>query len=314
MILATKTLDAIRDGILADGGATFRRWLGRVIPHVGDAYRDEPEDDKRSHLGASGIGKDCGRAIWYGFHWVGKNLPANEAEFEKAARMQRLWNRGHLEEARFIALLLMIGVRVIQQDENGKQLRFFDHNGHYAGSMDGKGVNIPDVPEGEIALLEFKTYNEKRFKDLVSNGVKYSDDTYYVQCQQYMGKHKLRFTLFMAVNKNDEELHAEILEFDPVVYERFRDRAGKLIAAPAPPLKIQNASPGYWKCQWCDFSRVCHLGQVVDKNCRTCAFADPVPKVGEDGKGQWHCRKHKKTIPLELQKTGCDAYAKLPAL
>lgn len=314
MIIASKTLDAIREGILADGGATFRRWLGRVIPHVGDAYKDEPEDDKRSHLGASGIGKDCGRAIWYAFHWVGKNKPESEKEIEDAARMQRLWNRGHLEEARFIALLLMIGVRVIQQDQHGKQLRFYDHNGHYAGSMDGIAIGIPDLPALVRALLEFKTYNDKRFKQLVANGVQYSDETYYVQCQQYMGKHNLRYTLFMAVNKNDEMLHAEIIEFDPAVYERYRDRAGKLIASEKPPLKINNASPGYFKCQWCDFSRVCHLGQTVDANCRTCAFGDPVAQVDENGKGVWECRKHKKAIPLELQKTGCDSYVKNTAL
>ena len=37
--------------------------------------------------------------------------------------MLRLFNRGHIEEARFIAMLLTIGMPVYQQDAEGKQFR-----------------------------------------------------------------------------------------------------------------------------------------------------------------------------------------------
>ena len=66
--LATKTLNAIDETIQSDQGAKFRQCLQKVLPHIGDAYRGEAELF-RSHMGASGIAKECGRAIWYGFRW-----------------------------------------------------------------------------------------------------------------------------------------------------------------------------------------------------------------------------------------------------
>ena len=67
--LAKRTLDAINTSLEKDQGATYRKFLGQVIPHIGDAYRGEDKNPYRSHMGASGIGKDCARAIWYSFRW-----------------------------------------------------------------------------------------------------------------------------------------------------------------------------------------------------------------------------------------------------
>ena len=39
IIKATKTLKAIEESIAADQGAGYRQFLGKVIPHMGDAYR-----------------------------------------------------------------------------------------------------------------------------------------------------------------------------------------------------------------------------------------------------------------------------------
>ena len=126
--LASKTIAKIDAMIKADQGASFRGWLGKVIPHMGDAYRTD-EDGHRSHMGASLIGGECPRAIWYGFRW------ATKSNFE--GRLLRLFNRGHLEEARFIAMLLMIGCEVYQQDAEGNQFRISHAEGHLGGSGDG---------------------------------------------------------------------------------------------------------------------------------------------------------------------------------
>lgn len=322
MILAKKTLAAITDSFARDGGATFRKYLGRVIPHMGDAYRSEV-DGKRGHLGASKIGEDCARALYYSFHWVGEDARADsydkkgnlvETGPENEARMLRLWNRGHVEEARFIALLLSIGVRVVQQDAKGKQLRFAMHAGHYSGSMDGIGFGCPDVPAGERVLLEFKTYNDKRFKDLTNNGVAMSDEKYYVQIQQYMGKFGLRWTLFMAVNKNDDMLHAELVEYREDVAQQYQDRALTIIRADRPPPKIRNASSGYYACRFCNFNRLCHLGRPPEKNCRTCQFGHAVMESDERGKGVWRCGRHNRNLTLEEQMNGCEDYRRHPGL
>lgn len=308
--LAEKTLKAIDDAMMRDGGAAFRMWSGKIIPHMKDAFRSE-EESARTHLGASQIGEECARKLWYGFHWIGSNFSEvlSDEDIRKAMRMQRLWNRGHIEEARFMALLLMIGIRVIQQDKNGKQLRFSMHHGHYSGSMDGIGIGVPDLPEGSLCNLEFKTYNDKRFKELSEkskNGVKDSDWKYYVQCQQYMGKHNLKYTLFMAVNKNDDTLYAEIIPFDKEVTEQHYDRAEKIVFAENPPLKLKNASPGYYLCRFCDYTNVCHFKANVAKNCRTCKWSRAVRQEDENGKGVWECLRNKTYLTKEEQLNGCD--------
>src|SRR6266853_4197332 len=75
-IIATKTLEAIDQAITADGGASFRKILRHTISQAEDAYSVE-SDGFRSHLGASIIGNDCYRQIWYMFRWADP-----EASFE----------------------------------------------------------------------------------------------------------------------------------------------------------------------------------------------------------------------------------------
>src|SRR3954464_3219259 len=111
---AIKTMVAINTAIERDQGAMFRVWEGKVMPHLDDAYRGE-DDGFRGHLGASQLGDECGRALWYGFRW------ATRPHF--SGQQLRLFNRGHLEEGRFIAMLLAIGMQVFQQDANGRQFR-----------------------------------------------------------------------------------------------------------------------------------------------------------------------------------------------
>lgn len=320
MLLATNTLQRITDGINADNGATFRKWQGKVLPYMADAYRSTKEG-WRGHLGASQIGNECALALWYGFRKVGEDERegnANETGEENKARMQRLWNRGHLEEGRFIAMLLMIGARVVQQDAQGKQLRFKDCFGHYAGSMDGIIVGIDEPEHGitpDMRLLgEFKTYNDKRFNDLAKNGVAVTDEHYYVQTQQYMGKFGLPACVFIAVNKNTDALHIEVIMFDPECYARYRDRAPKIIFNDKPPMKIRGASAGFFRCKMCDFKSLCHLGRKPDMNCRTCTFGEPVKQMDEGGNGMWTCRKRNINLNLEAQQAGCDKYVKIPLL
>ncbi len=282
--LATKTLEAIEAAIVADQGAAFRGHLGRVIPHMGDAYRDDPNDPGfRSHMGASLIGGECDRAIYYGFRW------ATKAKF--GGRTLRLFNRGHLEEARMIACLLTIGCQVYQQDENGKQFRISDVGGHFGGSGDGVAIGVPDLPPGTAALLEFKTHNDKSFQGLLKEGVRGAKFEHYVQMQTYMHKMGLAAALYMAVNKNNDELYGEILLLDSSVGAQFTDRARKIITIASAPKRV-NESPGFYKCKWCDHYPVCHKREMPERNCRTCAHAEPRETGG------WWCNNQQRQLAL----------------
>jgi hypothetical protein len=71
----------------------------------------------RPHLGASVIGKECLRSIWYGWRW------ASLVHFE--GRMLRLFNRGHEEEPRFVRWFERIGAAVETVDPATIMLLFY---------------------------------------------------------------------------------------------------------------------------------------------------------------------------------------------
>jgi hypothetical protein len=311
--IAYKTLHHIEEMVRQDQGACYRGLLGRVLPHIGDAYRQD-EDGHRPHMGASLLGGDCPRSIWYNFHW------ATKSDF--SGRMIRLFNRGHLEEGRFIALLLMIGCEIYQQDANGKQFRISFADGHAGGSGDGVAIKIPDLRPETACLSEFKTHGEKSFielaGDLVSwrkhienptqhpftgKGMREAKFEHYVQMQIYMRKMGLAVGIYVAVCKNTDDLYAEIVPLDISIADQFIARGEKIVWMKEPPTKL-NPSPGFFKCRFCDHRPVCHLKEKPDVNCRTCIFSEPVDN------GNWYCDKNLRLLSKEEQLTGCKHYIK----
>jgi hypothetical protein len=304
--LALDLCQLIDKTIQADQGASYRGWLGKVLPHMADAYRDT-EETHRSHMGASQLGKDCGRAVWYDFHWTTKSA------FN--GRMLRLFNRGHIEEARFIAMLLMVGMPVYQQDANGEQFHIEFGDGHGGGSGDGvTRYNNTDV------LIECKTHGERSFIELAGpletwrahvagkgpfkgKGVREAKPDHFVQAQIYMRKMGLSICLYLATNKNTDDLYIEILTLNPEHADQYIDRGEKLIQLNEPPPKISN-SPGFWKCTFCEHKPVCHMKQTPDRNCRTCRHV----QIGPNGK--WLCAYTNEHLVLskEKQLVGCPLY------
>jgi hypothetical protein len=302
VMLAVKTMQAIEKMMYADQGAAFRVYQGQVIPHMKDAYRGEDEGF-RTHLGASVIGKECGRHIWYGWRW------ARKPKF--SARMLRLFNRGHLEEARFIAMLLAIGVQVFQQDANGNQYRISDVGGHFGGSGDGIGIGIPDLPPGANCLLEFKTHGEKSFLALKKSGVRSAKPEHYTQMVVYMEKMGLHYALYGAVNKNTDEVYFEIVHMNKTHADQYIDRGRTIIMMHKVPDRIGNASPSFFACKYCDDVGICFNGEAMEQNCRTCFFARPQ----EDG--TWICASQDryaahpdatKLLSKALQLTSCGKF------
>ena len=297
MLLAVKTMAAISAALEKDQGAKFRGLLKGLMPTAADAYSTK-EQKFRAHLGSSLIGRECSRELWYSFRW------STAKDFD--GRMLRLFNRGHLEEPRMVALLQMIGCTVWQVDENGKQFRVSGYKGHSGGSLDGVAIGIPDLPEGTACLTEFKTHGEKSFFKLLEKGVISAKWEHYIQMTDYMGKNGLGYALYMAVNKNTDELYAEIVTFDPMVYQRYLDRAKMIIDSTSVPPKLNNASLGWYGCKFCDHSNLCHNPNSRPvKTCRSCEHSSV-----ETG-GRWICllTKEGETLSEEKQLVGCPNYS-----
>jgi hypothetical protein len=260
---------------------------------------DKPQEE-RAYLGASVIGSDCRRQIWYGFRWV-----TQPEDF--SPRMLRLFDTGQREEARVIGDLREADIPVF-----GQQLEFKALGGHFRGHIDGIVGGLPEAPKTRH-ILEVKTHNDKSFKSLLVNGVKKSKPAHHAQMQIYMHFLKYDRALYVAVNKNDDSIYCERLEYSKKEAERLVDLAQTIIQAPFPPPKLHENpdAPAAYVCGWCNFKGVCHDRQPARRNCRTCISSTAVLD-GEDGK--WRCDYHKKPLSLDEQRKGCPDHLYLPDL
>lgn len=294
----------------------------------------------RAHLGGSIIGNSCMRAIWYSFRWAKRPVfqgrilrlfeRGHKEEFRFVEYLQLLGIKvrayseqlvyNHLNDTYFTVpweanvTPLEDGIlvteseyhikRAADQGVNLKQWRISGVNGHFGGSLDGEATNIPDYDPNEKFLCEFKTHNTKSFCKLVVEGVRIAKPEHYSQMQTYMTKRGLKFAIYMAVNKNDDDLHIEIVPFEDGHGANLESKAEKIIFAKQ-PLERAGKHASAMVCKFCDFAKICHYGEAMEKNCRTCVNANPV-----DG-GEWHCSHWNAIIPSDAQLQGCNNYKQI---
>ena len=277
-----------------------------TLSAIDKAIRTNAEKGHRRHLGASIIGRPCSREIWYKFRWV------SAEDFD--ARMLRLFNRGHLEELRFVKWLQDAGIEVWQYQDDGKtQFRISDHHGHFGGSLDGVVRGLPDLKKDQPALLEFKTHSGKSFAKLLTEGLVKAKWEHYVQMQTYMYKMGLTVGLYCAINKDTDDLHLELVGYDERTGKNAIQRAGKIIFSYDPPERIAE-NPSHPTCKFCHFQKLCHFGKglEVERNCRTCKWGGPDTKEN----GEWICTNPENetaagnsiTLDEEAQRKGCENY------
>ena len=268
-----------------------------------DAYACATYDEgPRTHLGASLIGADCTRATWYEWRWMG-NVRFN-------GRMLRLFNRGHREEDHFVEYIKGIGGEVYTADpnlplKNGKpqQYKVSRVGGHFGGSLDGI-VRLPLRYNcgSHWMLAEFKTKGTGRgFENLKAKGIMLTNGQHYDQMSTYGWNYNLELSLYFTVNKNDDDLHCEIVPLNFKRAAEVEHKATYIIQSQTPPPRIAQ-SPTFTKCVNCHHRGVCHFGEVPAKNCRSCQYATPV-----DG-AQWYCNGHQTILSPETIKTGCPQW------
>lgn len=260
------------------------------------------QDEERTYLGASVLGRECERQLWYGFRW------AHPPE-AFSGRMLRLFATGDVEEERLIADLRRIDVDVLNVDGVSGQWQISFANGHGGGHADGVAIAIPGA-EKTPHVLECKTHNDKSFKALVKDRVQKAKPVHYAQMQIYMHGLGLTRALYLAVNKNDDELYAERVHYDAAAALALVAKAERIVAAHRPPEKLHEDPDAKmaWACRSCPALGVCHEGAFARRNCRTCLHATPV-----DG-GAWHCARHDRTLSVEDQRSGCAHHLYLPGL
>lgn len=274
-----------------------------TVSAIYEWYEANASEGFREHLGASLIGGACDRAKWYTWRWMTRQ--------HHEGRLLRLFETGNMAEPRFVKNLRDIGVTVWDVDpETGRQWKLRDATGHFGGEMDGACLGLPEAPKTYHGL-EFKTHAEKSFKNLVSKGVKEAKPEHYSQMMTYMELSGLKRFLYLAVNKNTDELYQERIKYDPEEGARILARAKRIIMSPVPPERISN-DPSWHQCKWCAHQDACHGSRMPERHCRSCLHSTPVTEGPEAG--TWRCESYGWTLDVRMQRTGCqDRHRYIPA-
>ena len=254
---------------------------------------DKYNTGHRNHLGASEMGEACSRKLWYKFRHVKKEI--------HEGRVRRLFQVGHEAEPRFKMYLEGIGFTVYDRADNMEQFHISAHNGHYGGSLDG----IAKHPEYGEFLLEFKTNGTGAgYNNVGIHGVKNTKPKHFAQMSQYGLHYKLKYALYLIENKNDSDITVQIVELDWNIGEEMQKKAGDIIHSQVPPPKI-SLNDAFWECKICSFVDVCHHGESVEVNCRSCKYAEPA------NEGNWKCNLFNANIPSEFVAKGCDKHVSI---
>lgn len=266
----------------------------QTVDAIYQRYENNAPPEWREHLGASVIGHECQRALWYGFRW------ATSTQYN--GRMLRLFDTGHRQEGRMIKDLRDVGVTVLDIDPaTGKQWRVSDYSGHFGGSMDALIVSgLKEAPKTEH-VAEFKTHNSKSFEKLKKKGVKEAKPEHYAQMQIYMGMKGIGRAFYLAVCKDTDELHSERIQFNRDAFDVLKTKA-KYVINSARPLTPIDDKRACLTCTYCNHIKVCTGAAKPEKNCRTCRHAI----VSIDS--PWICGTDGKALSLDDQVIGCDQY------
>lgn len=307
--------------------STALRPPARFVERVYQAYERTSSDWRRPHLGASLLGNPCRRALWFSFRWsIAPHHPG---------RVLRLFDTGNREEGRIVADLRNAGITVYDRDPaTGQQFRvsFCEHSG---GSLDGIAQGFDEAPK-KWHVVEFKTHNDKSFNEVKTKGVAAAKPFHFAQMQVYMYKMNEKYpgefdrAMYIAVNKNTDELWGERVKLDHLFAQGIIGKAISVVESPRPAGVISD-DPKHPDCLFCEYHGLCFGTEWrsagdhweffpfdrsrIERNCRTCLHSTPLDAHDSKG-GVWTCSRDQDNLDYALddkrQKTGCDRHLFVP--
>lgn len=265
--------------------------MGASAPYLFMAKIDKPSlvsridaieipQERRPHLGASMLGHNCKRYLWYSFHWAYEN--------HVNAKLNRIFRLGDAIEDMIVADLGRVGMPVTDS-----QVRVNGYLGHGGGSIDGR--------IGE-SLFEAKSMNVSNFNKVKKQGVQVGFPHYYTQVQYYMGKLKLDTCIFVVMNKNTQELYIETIDFDEAEFVDAQATEKAVIDGEEDDFQRVGMNATWHECRFCSALEVCQLGMPFQVNCRTCEYS--MPSLD----GIWICEKKGQVLSMKEQLEACKHY------
>lgn len=284
--------------------AALPEYMCPTLAEADAALEAGQERRQRAYIGMSAIGNSCERALWYGFRW------ASQVSFD-AATIKR-FEDGHASEAVAIARLKATpDLEVHDLDDDGEQFGFKDHGGHFSGHMDGVILGLGQAPKA-WHVLEIKA--SEKWQDLDKARKKVGEKgalaewnpVYYAQAVLYMDYAGLDRHYLVCVSPGARRWTAVRTEADPAFAAILKAKAERIAFSDHAPSRI--GGPDSFACKWCDFAKLCHEGEMAERNCRTCMHAEVLREGG------WGCTVREEILSRTQQEAGCNSHRFLPDL
>lgn len=272
------------------------------------ALERNQDRSRRAYLGASQLGDECERKLFYSFRW------AHPIQFD-ALTLKRFAD-GHASESIMADRLRAVPSITLHtvDPQTGEQFRITDWNGNFSGHLDGAIVGLLQAPKTwhvwehkAVGEATFSAFEKVLLTGADKGALKEWNPTYYAQAVLYMDYTGMTRHYLTVSDAGSRRTLSVRTDADPDFAKQLREKAGRIIKANAPPQRISD-DPTWWKCRGCSAHAVCHGTKMPEVNCRTCTHSEPAEN------GNWNCLRHNTTrTPMEQQK-GCEQHTYLPTL
>ena len=277
--------------------------ISHTVLAIWDAYETKSNHSDSLGIPMSMVAEECEKKLWMALHWAS---PPEQITGQK----QRRFDTGNIEEDRLLTDLENAGIQVERLDPaTGTQFRVALADGWLRGKMDGRGVGIPEAPK-TVHVIECKSHNDKSFKELVKKKLQAAKPDHYGQCQAYCHAEHLTRCLYIAVNKNTDEIYTERVAYDHAFCLRIEAKVNRIVHASQAPARLYpdpNAKSAF-PCHWCAARPQCHEGEWARKNCRTCLSSEFLPGAVV------RCALKDVELDYKAQQAGCGQHLFLPSL
>ena len=211
----------------------------------------------RNYIGASSIGHECERKLWYNFHHPqSPDIPASGL---------RAIQDGYESESRMIKRLRAVpGIDLRTIGERGRQIGFSDLNDKFKGHIDGLIHGLIQAPE-TWHIWEHKAVNEKKQRKLdklksdhgEKNALEKWDYIYYCQAILYMHYFELTRHYLTCDSPGGRSTISVRTEANERLAQVLIAKAARIIKAKTEPPRISD-DPSWYICKWCDNQERCH--------------------------------------------------------
>ena len=275
--------------------------VNHTVDRIYDALAQRAKGGDSAGVPMSDAINPCDRAIWYAFRW------ASPPETPNGPRESR-FATGEAWETRLLDDLQAIGCDVERVDPaTGKQRSAVLADGYLRGKLDGLVRGVPEAPAA-LHVVEARSLKAEKWRGVVKHGVQKHIPEHFAQCQLYMSARGVDRCLYLCVNKDTDERHAERLYADPAFASAIEARIVRIVNCAEPPSRLHDdpAAKAAWQCGLCRHRAICHEKAFARVNCRTCLHSTVWTP--------WKCDKLNLLMTWDSQQAGCEHHRYIPAL